>query len=225
VVSHCLGRVLLRVRVLRLGITAGVVDDELCCLYNLNHSNFSYLLSYMWHRVITPPIFAFPSHSPHGSPFTPVEPGYGVDLHEDDYLFLFLPADLRIDPAMRARPVSSVAFAYLGNAFNSTTRLNDGIFIFHRISVATSARLHQSEYVFCFFFFFLLFECKQWGPRPPKEHSSPSGAEDFCCLGFYYYWLFVSCSCFCSLHIPSWWTTLNGDKSINQSILFWEVKI
>jgi hypothetical protein len=85
-----------------------------------------------------------------------------------------------------------------GNAYNLTTRLNDGIFTVHRFSVATSARLHQSECVFriyvygemfdnpprlsargtdcfCFFvfFFFLLFECKQWGPHPPKEHSSP----------------------------------------------------
>jgi hypothetical protein len=57
-----------------------------------------------------------PSHSPHHCPFTPVEPGYGVDLFEDDYLLLLLAADLRMDPALRPRPVSSVAFAYLGNA-------------------------------------------------------------------------------------------------------------
>jgi hypothetical protein len=74
-----------------------------------------------------------------------VEPGYGVDLFEDDYLLpclfvcnlvrlfdklglvfghvvlLLLAADLRMDPAMRPRPVSSVAFAYLGNAL----QLND----------------------------------------------------------------------------------------------------
>jgi hypothetical protein len=78
-----------------------------------------------------------------------------------------------------------------------TTRLNDGIFTVHRFSVATSTRPHQSECVFrffvhggifdnplgflsargtgcfCFFVFFLLFACKQWGPHPPKEHSSP----------------------------------------------------
>jgi hypothetical protein len=138
-----------------------------------------------------------------------VEPGYGDDLYEDDYLLLFLAADLRMDPALRPRPVSSVAFAYLGNAYNSTTRLNDGIFTVHRFSVATSARLHQSECVFrfyvyggifdnppgllsargtdcfCFFvfFFFLLFECEQWGPHPPKEHGF--------LLSRFYYWLFV----------------------------------
>jgi hypothetical protein len=65
-----------------------------------------------------PPIF---SHFPHRCPFTPVEPGYGVDLYEDDYLLLLLAADLRMDPTSRPRPVSSVAFAYLGNAYNSTT--------------------------------------------------------------------------------------------------------
>jgi hypothetical protein len=40
---------------------------------------------------------------------------------------------------------------------------------------------------FCFWgflFFVLLFECKQWGPHPPNEHSSPWGAEDFFCQGF-----------------------------------------
>jgi hypothetical protein len=49
------------------------------------------------------------------APFTPVEPGYGVGLFEDDYLFLLPAVDLRMDPALRPRPVSLVAFAYLGN--------------------------------------------------------------------------------------------------------------
>jgi hypothetical protein len=70
-----------------------------------------------------------------------MEPGYGDDLYEDDYLLLRV-ADLRTDPALRPRPLSSVAFAYLGNAYNSTTRLNHGIFTVHRFSVATSSRLH-----------------------------------------------------------------------------------
>jgi hypothetical protein len=103
-----------------------------------------------------------------------------------------------MDPALRPRPVSLVAFAYLGNTYNLTSRLNDGMFTVHRFSVATSAGLHQSECVFgfyvyggkfdnlpgllsaggtifffFFFLFFLLFQCKQWGPHPPKEHSSP----------------------------------------------------
>jgi hypothetical protein len=63
-----------------------------------------------------PPFFAFPSYPPHHCPFTPVEPDYGVGLVEDDYLFLLPAADLRMDPALRPRPASSVTFAYLGNA-------------------------------------------------------------------------------------------------------------
>jgi hypothetical protein len=77
-----------------------------------------------------------------------VEPGYGDDVYEADYLLPFLAADLRMDPALRPRPVSSVAFAYLGNTHNSTTLLNDSIFTVHRFSAATSARLQQSESVF-----------------------------------------------------------------------------
>jgi hypothetical protein len=57
-----------------------------------------------------------PSHSPHHCPFTPAEPGYGVDLFDDDYLLLLFAEDLRMDPASRPHLVSSVAFAYLGNA-------------------------------------------------------------------------------------------------------------
>jgi hypothetical protein len=40
-----------------------------------------------------------PSDLPHYCPFTPVEPGYGVDLFEDDHLLLLPAADLRMDPA------------------------------------------------------------------------------------------------------------------------------
>jgi hypothetical protein len=92
-----------------------------------------------------------PSDSPRHCPFTPVEPGYGVGLYEDEYLLLLLAADLRMDPGLRPRPVSLVASACLGNAYNSTTRLNDGIFTVHRFSVATSARLHKSGCDFRFF--------------------------------------------------------------------------
>jgi hypothetical protein len=63
-----------------------------------------------------------------------------------------------MDPALRPRPVSSVAFAYLGNAYNSTARLNDGIFTVHRFSVATFARLHQSECVFRFYVYGGIFD-------------------------------------------------------------------
>jgi hypothetical protein len=77
-----------------------------------------------------------------------VEPGYGVDLVEDDYLFLLPAADLRMDSALRARPVSSLTSVTL---YNSTTRLNDGIFRVHRFSVVTPARLHRSDFIFRFY--------------------------------------------------------------------------
>jgi hypothetical protein len=67
-------------------------------------------------KSFRPPFFAFPHIPLHHCPITPVEAGYGVDLVEDDYLFRLPGADLRMDPALRPRPVSSVAFgAYLGN--------------------------------------------------------------------------------------------------------------
>jgi hypothetical protein len=78
-----------------------------------------------------------PSHSPHHCPFTPVEPGFGVDLFEDDYLLL-LAADLRMDPASRSRPVSSLTSVTLYNWFTTV----------HQFSVATSARLLKWECVF-----------------------------------------------------------------------------
>jgi hypothetical protein len=84
-----------------------------------------------------------------------MEPGYGVDLLEDDYLFLLTAADLRMDPALRPRPVSSLTSVTL---YNSTTRLNDGIFTVHRFSVATSTRLHKSECVFRFYVYGGIFD-------------------------------------------------------------------
>jgi hypothetical protein len=77
-----------------------------------------------------------------------VEPGYGVDLFEDDYLFLLPAADLRMDPALRLRSVSSLTSVTL---CNSTTRLNDGIFRVHRLSVVTLAQLHRSDFIFRFY--------------------------------------------------------------------------
>jgi hypothetical protein len=77
-----------------------------------------------------------------------VEPGYGVDLVEDDYLFLLSAADLRMVPTSRPRPVSSVA---LVTVYNSTTRLNDGIFRVHWFSVVTPAQLHRSDFIFRFY--------------------------------------------------------------------------
>jgi hypothetical protein len=67
-------------------------------------------------------------------------------IYSKTIIYLLLPAaDLRMDPAPRPRPVSSLTSVTL---YSSTTRLNDGIFTVHRFSVATSARLHQSECVF-----------------------------------------------------------------------------
>jgi hypothetical protein len=91
-----------------------------------------------------------PPHPHYHCPFTPVEPGYGVDLFEDD--FQFLPAaDLRMDPALR--PVQSLRLHSLTSVIlhNSTSRLNDGIFTVYQFSVATSARFHKSECVFQFY--------------------------------------------------------------------------
>jgi hypothetical protein len=146
-----------------------------------------------------------------------VEPGYGDDVYEADYLLLFIAADLRMDPALRPRPVSSVAFAYLGNTYNSTTRLNDGIFTVHRFSAATSARLHKSECVFrfyvyggifdnppgllsargtdCFCFvvlsFFLLFECNSGALIPRKTTAHREGRRISFVKGFIIGYLFV----------------------------------
>jgi hypothetical protein len=47
-----------------------------------------------------------PSYHPHHCLITPVEPSYGVDLFEDDYLFLPA-AYLRMGPALRP-PVQSL---------------------------------------------------------------------------------------------------------------------
>jgi hypothetical protein len=79
-----------------------------------------------------------------------VEPSYGVDLFEGDYLFLLPAADLRMDPALRPRPVSSLTSVTLQN---STTRLNYGIFRVHRFFIVTSARLHKSDFVFRFYIY------------------------------------------------------------------------
>jgi hypothetical protein len=109
-----------------------------------------------------------------------VEPGYGDDVYEADYLLVFIAADLRMDPTLRPRPVSSVAFACLGKTYNSTTRLNDGIFTVHRFSVATSARLHKSECVFRFYVYGGIFE------NPPGLLSA-RGTDCFCFVVFSFF--------------------------------------
>jgi hypothetical protein len=125
-------------------------------------------------KIFSPTNLRLPHQIPHVTPFTPVEPGYGVDLSEDDYQLLFLAADLRMDPALKPRPVSSGASAYLGNAYNSTTRLNDGRFTVHRVSVATSARLHKSQCVFRFYVYGGIFD------NPPGLLSA-RGTDGFLC--------------------------------------------
>jgi hypothetical protein len=70
------------------------LDTKTICnaINSLNRGSSSVSSSYSsppWLGAVKffhPPIFAFPSHSPHHCPFTPVEPGYGDDLYEDDYI-------------------------------------------------------------------------------------------------------------------------------------------
>jgi hypothetical protein len=108
-----------------------------------------------------------------------MEPGYGGDLFEDDYLLLLLAADLKMDPASRSRPLPSLTSVTL---HNSTTRLNDGIFTVHRFSVATSVRLHQSECVFRFQVSGEIFD------NPPEFFYLH--VEQFVCFFFFLFFFF-----------------------------------
>jgi hypothetical protein len=105
-------------------------------------------------------------------------PGYGVDLFEDDYLFLLPAADLRMDPALRPRPVSSLTSVTL---HNSTTRLNDGIFRVHRLSAVTPTRLHKSDFVFRFYVYDGTFD------NPQGDFLSARGTVfgALCAYGFF----------------------------------------
>jgi hypothetical protein len=108
-----------------------------------------------------------------------VEPGYGVALFEGDYLLL--PAvDLRMDPASRPRPVSSLTLVTL---YKSTTRLNDGIFKVHQFSVVTPARLHKPDFVFRFYVYGDTFD------NPPGYLLSARGTVfgALCTYGFFGY--------------------------------------
>jgi hypothetical protein len=108
-------------------------------MYQLQLSPFVYTtLNYPHTRG---PFFAFPSYPTHHCPFTPVVPGHGVDLFEDDYLFLLRAADLRMDPALRPRPVSSLTSVTLHNS--TTLKAHRGIYY-----------LHVEQFVFVFVFVF-----------------------------------------------------------------------
>jgi hypothetical protein len=122
-------------------------------LYQRTSSVSLFLTSLAWRceKPFTHHSSPSPSYPPHHCPFTPVEPGYGIDLFEDDYLFLLLVADLRMDPALRPRPVSSLTLVTL---HNSTT---------HR-DFFLSAR---GTVCFCFVFVFLFFVA--WGGRGKCE--------------------------------------------------------
>jgi hypothetical protein len=136
----------------------------------------------LWKDIFAHHSLAFPIISPSS---LPLHPSYGVDLFEDDYLFLLPVADLRMDPALRLRPVSSVALVTL---YNSTARLNDGIFTVHRFSVATSTRLRKSECVFRFYVYGGIFD------NPPGYLLSARGTVfgALCADGFFWvcwgYW-------------------------------------
>jgi hypothetical protein len=125
----------------------------------------------------------FRSHSPHHCACTLVERGYGDGVYEADYLLIFIAADLRRDPPLILRQLSSVVLAYLGNTYNSTTRLNDGIFTVHGVSVATSARLHKSECVFRFYIFTGIFD-------NPRGLLSTRGTDYLCVVLFSCFLLF-----------------------------------
>jgi hypothetical protein len=180
-------------------------------------------------KIFSPTNLRLPITFPSSLPLHSVEPGYGDDVYEADYLLLFHAADLSMDPVLRPRPVSSVAFAYLGNAYNSTTRLNDGIFTVHRFSIVTSARLHQSECVFrlyvyrgifdnppgllsargtdcfCYFVFFLAFirlNVNSGALIPRRSTAHGEGRRMSFVKGFIIGYLLVV-HVFCSLHIPS----------------------
>jgi hypothetical protein len=83
----------------------------LCYIYPLIIINlFLFLTSLTWRceKLFAHHSSPSPSYPLHHCPFTPVEPGYRVDLFEDNYLFLLPAADFRMDPALRPRPVSSL---------------------------------------------------------------------------------------------------------------------
>jgi hypothetical protein len=103
-------------------------------------------------------LFAFPITLPSSRPFTPVEPGYGVVLYEDDYLLLPHAADLRMDPALRPRPVSSVVFVYLGNAYNSNHSIERRHIYSPSVFRCDIRSTHQSEYVYRFYVYGGIFD-------------------------------------------------------------------
>jgi hypothetical protein len=101
-----------------------------------------------------------------------------------------------MDPALRPRPVSSLTSGTLYNSegrivlyyrnpikFMCTTRLNDGIFTVNRFSVATSARLRQSECVFRFFVYGRIFD-------NPSGFLSARGTGCFFFFFFFFFFLF-----------------------------------
>jgi hypothetical protein len=69
-------------------------------------------------------------------------------IYSKTIIYFSSASDSRMGTEWRPRLVSLVAFAYLHNL---TTRLNDGIFIVHRFSIATPARLRKSDFVFRFY--------------------------------------------------------------------------
>jgi hypothetical protein len=106
-----------------------------------------------------------------------VEPVYGVDLSEDDYLLLLPSADLRMDPAFRPHAVSLVVFAYSVTFCNSTTQLNDGIFTVHPFSDSKFTPLRKSEFFFQFYVYGGIFD-------NPPGFLSARGTVCFCFFVF-----------------------------------------
>jgi hypothetical protein len=90
---------------------------------------------------------------------------------------------------LRDLPFRTESYIGIVHPLNSTTRLNDGIFTVHQFSVATSARLHQSECVFRFYISGGIFD------NPPGFFLSARGTVYFCFFVFCFLF-FVFCFLF-----------------------------
>jgi hypothetical protein len=120
---------------------------------------FLFLTSLAWRceNLFTHQSSPSQSHFPHHSYPTLVRSCYGFDIFKDDYMLLLLAANLRMDLALRLRPVSSVAFVYLGH----TPQLDHS---------PGFCYLHLEQFVFCYFsFFFSVFCFVAWGGRGTYE--------------------------------------------------------
>jgi hypothetical protein len=92
---------------------------------NTSHPQYSliipHLLGLVAGKLFHPPITTCPSHSSQYSSFPAVQPSKGDDFYSANYFFLFLVAELRIDPALKPSPGSVIVFSKLGTTEKSPT--------------------------------------------------------------------------------------------------------